>query len=167
VSCEVSALGLDPTRDSFAVLARLPITGTYGANEGASVALGTTVGTASKIGGQVDNLTARARWGSSGNASLGTVSTGDAVGFWWDAQSERVRSLAGAWSGTAQVDLWPMSYGAPGGQAKAVYDPGGGGTTSTDIAALTRILAGASLTTAGETWTLKYLLVVKLITGGQ
>jgi hypothetical protein len=29
VSCEVSALGIDPTKDSFAVLARVPITGTF------------------------------------------------------------------------------------------------------------------------------------------
>lgn len=167
VSCEVSALGIDPTKDSFAVLARVPITGTYGSSEGVSVVLGITVSNTGKIGTQLDNLTSRARWGTAGNAALGTVTTGDAVGFTWDAQSERVRALGGAWSGTAQSDLWPLNYAAPGGQMKAVYDPGGGGTTSTDIATLTRILIGASVLTAGETWTLKYLIVVKLITGGQ
>lgn len=167
MSVDLSSVGLG-MGDHFAAILRAPVNGGWSANEATNVALGTTVSSATKFGSQNTGTSPSValRWAGTTNTSVAAVTTGDAIGIRWDGRRRVLTGLGGAWSGTLQADNWPLNYADPGGVGKELYDPNALGSSAADWGAFTRLLFGASLTTAGEYWTATDCLIVRIIIGG-
>jgi hypothetical protein len=164
-SLELADLGIKPREESFAFICRAPITTGWGANEVISAGIGADMTSANKVGADISNLSARLHWSSTTTATVGTVSTGDAIGMLWDHRRQAVTALAGAWSGTFQSTLWPLLYDAPGGVYRSIIDPAALGATPFDFATLTRAFVAAAVTSAGDSWKGLELDVVRVLYG--
>lgn len=159
--------GLDVVRDEYAFLVKLTETSSPTASDADAVFLGTTIAAATKLGmgyGQTTG-TVTVRYGTT-SYTVATTATGHAAkGLWYDGRSRSWEALEGAWSGTAQTTLWPLSYASPGGVQKHAMDTAAT-SAPLDFALPTRLVIAASTGSGGaRNWLCEYLYVVRILRG--
>lgn len=159
--------GLDVVRDEYAVLVNFAETSTPAASDADAVFLGTTIAAGTKLGmGYAETSGAvTVRYGTT-SYTVATTATGHAAkGLWYDGRSRTWEALEGAWSGTAQTTLWPLTYARPGGVEKHAMDTGAVSAVL-DFALATRLVIAASTGAGGvRNWLATALYVVRILRG--
>jgi hypothetical protein len=155
--------------DTFAVFAEVTCNTGYSAAMGVGVILGQTVASSPKAGiqHQETGQDVVAKWGATVTQTIAPAAGHTHLGFLWDGDKRSLRALSGSPSGSPFTSWWPLAFLNPGGVNKELNDPGLDESTAADLLAMARILVAASNTTVGETWTVKRIVVVRVLKVGD